>query len=124
MAKEARLIATPVILYAIYLFSVQRLLGYSTASVEDGKGIATIGDFLSPAFYSQRYRQSVDGYVNVFEPLLSYYFGSLGRRTPAGATGHAPALRSLSPCCFLAPPPAWSFASLCFCGNNGFADDV
>ena len=68
-------VALPVILYAGYLL-VSHFVGFSLRYPDgETRGLATLSDMLSLSFFLQRYHEVSLHYFNVFQPLLSYFFG-------------------------------------------------
>ncbi len=69
-------VALPIALYAGYLLVSESILGYSISAMgERSRGLPTLSEMLSLSFILQKYHESSHGYFNVFQPLLSYYFG-------------------------------------------------
>jgi hypothetical protein len=69
-------IALPLVLYAIYLFVSDWIFGFTVSARPSGwRGLVNPSEILSLSFIFQKYRVSSAGYFNVFQPVLSYYFG-------------------------------------------------
>ena len=66
-------VALPIVLYAGYLL-VSQSLGHSVLASEVGHGFPSLSS-ISVSFFLQRYHEASHGYFNVFQPLLSYFFG-------------------------------------------------
>ena len=69
-------LALPIVLYAGYLSVSQWILDNPLSAAEGvRRGLPTLSEALSLPFLLQRYHESSHGYFNVFQPLLSYFFG-------------------------------------------------
>jgi hypothetical protein len=67
----------PIVLYCGYLLVSQWILGYSVAANDAAgtRGFPSPLKMFSLPFLLQQYHASSHGYFNVFQPLLSYFFG-------------------------------------------------
>jgi hypothetical protein len=70
-------VALPIFLYGLYLLVSDGLWAYSISQGTSSgvRGLPSLSEMFIPSFIRQRYDQSSHGYFNVFQPLLSYYFG-------------------------------------------------
>jgi hypothetical protein len=68
--------ALPAVLYAGYLLLSHYIVGFSLSYPGGGsRGLATLSDLLSRSFVLRTYHEISLHYLNVFGPLLSYFFG-------------------------------------------------